>query len=62
MQPEVVLVMLRPFRTGLKAVEKIQLRIAPEVGKTKSHALSEFAFQAINFFASLAGIGISRSL
>src|SRR5215467_10687558 len=41
---------------------KSSFGLHPEVGNTSPQFLSAFAFQAFNFFASFAGIGISRSL
>ena len=61
-QPKVLLVEVRAFSAGLQTIQKILLRLHPEVGNTSGQFLSAFAFQAFRFFTSFAGIGISRSL
>src|SRR5437762_12186402 len=46
------------FRSSRKFIFTLQ----PEVGKTKLHVLSDFAFRAFRLVTNFAGIGISRSL
>src|SRR5205823_2929690 len=48
--------------TAFKLSRKSSLGLQPEVGKTRRHRFSDFAFHAFRLFTSFVGIGISRSL
>src|ERR1700686_456746 len=48
--------------TAFRQSRKSSLGLHPAVGNTKGHVFADFAFHAFRLFASLEGIGISRSL
>src|ERR1035438_332765 len=48
--------------TAFRSSRKFIFALHPEVGKTKLHVLSDFAFSALRLVTNFAGIGISRSL
>src|SRR5437870_3711849 len=48
--------------TVLQQSRKSSFGLHPEVGKTRLHILSDFAFHAFKLATNFSGIGISRSL
>jgi hypothetical protein len=61
-EPKLFRVLFRTLGDGLQIIEEVIFTLHPEVGNTKSHVFSAFAFHAFRLVANVAGLGLSRSL